>query len=760
MSASDTEEPMDIDSGPEIKPVDTTSSEKVTGSEPSEDDVTKSLNAGQEPVTNTYTSAVESSGASVNLGGMKVRSEQPSTPHDTCAGGPKNNHLVTIPSEKVTGPEHSRNDVTKSLNAAQEPVTNPCSSAGESSGASQDTSVNLGGMEVVTESNINGVQVTLSVKWSEGIKPKKRKVELQKLLQTWANRTKCDRDYTVLKVLEDGRAVIEVKPAPALIELQKLSGQTLTRKKEETVTIMSVSLTLPELETQIPDNASLTLPSSAVSKPQHEQMQLVERSSSSSSAAVSAAGEETSPLSIPVGHFWFVNHIYKEEIKRIEKENGVQIKAEANVTFEANQKDGGQPKAHSDFITLVQKCLGESEGSVIPLKYIHPEEFKDTLKIIQRPENKLLLTVSSEEMNVCGPRQSQDAICKSLNAAQKTLNAYTLAGESSGASQETPMNIGRSIKGPLVDAGLTIEENYWKLMTTLFNEDVSKIKAKFGVDFKESGISQGKVKVKAHYKRSGGNAAMESHAVRALLHLYQKIATSSMNFTQHHGAIGFSGSLSRSEASSGPVWNRQSGNSTGNTEAPTGATAGDNKDETCPICMDTFTNKKQLKCKHEFCEDCLAQSKKSIGPMCPVCKDVFGMIEGDQPQGRMSTSISSSSLPGFLSFGTIEITYDIPAGKQTEKHPNPGQYYSAIRRTAYLPDNREGREVLQLLRKAFQQKLIFTVGTSRTTGMENQVTWNNIHHKTSTSGGSQNFGYPDPGYLSRVRDELKAKGVE
>uniref|UniRef100_A0A8C4HGL3 E3 ubiquitin-protein ligase n=1 Tax=Dicentrarchus labrax TaxID=13489 RepID=A0A8C4HGL3_DICLA len=535
--------------------------------------------------------------------------------------------------------------------------------------------------------NINGVQVTLSVKWSEGIKPKKRKVELQKLLQTWANRTKCDRDYTVLKVLEDGRAVIEVKPAP---------------------------------------------------------------------------GEETSPLSIPVGHFWFVNHIYKEEIKRIEKENGVQIKAEVNVTFEANQKDGGQPKAHSDFITLVQKCLGESEGSVIPLKYIDPEEFKDTLKIIQRPESKLLLTVSSEEMTVCGPRQSQDAICKSLNVAQKNLNAYTLAGESSGASQETPMNIGRSIKDSLVDAGLTIEENYWKRMTTIFNEDVSKIKAKFGVDFKESGISQGKVKVKAYYKRSGGNAAMESHAVRALLHLYQKIATSSMNFTQHHGAIGFSGSLSRSEASSGPVLNIQSGNSTGNTEAPTGqgATAGDNKDETCPICMDTFTNKKQLKCKHEFCEDCLAQSKKSIGPMCPVCKDVFGMIEGDQPHGRMSTSISSSSLPGFLSFGTIEITYDIPAGKQTEKHPNPGQYYSGIRRTAYLPDNREGREVLQLLRKAFDRRLIFTVGTSRTTGMENQVTWNDIHHKTSTSGGSQNFGYPDPGYLSRVRDELKAKGVE
>ncbi|XP_035518336.1 uncharacterized protein dtex3l2.1 [Morone saxatilis] len=466
---------------------------------------------------------------------------------------PENKLLLNVSSEEMTvcGPRRSQDAIRQSLNADQEPLTNTYTPV--SSGASQDTSVNLGGMDV----NKDEVQVTFSVKWSEGIKPQKAKVELQKVLQTWANRTKCNQDYTVLNVLEDGRAVIKIKPAPALLELQKLSGQTLTRKKGETVTIMSVSLTPPDLETRIPDNASMTPTPSAVSKPQHEEMQLVERSSSSSSAAVSAAGEETSPLSIPVGHFWYVNHIYKEEIKRTEKDNGVKIMAEVNVTFEANQKDGDGQKARYDFITLVQKCLGESEGSVIPLKYIDPEEFKDTLKIIQRPENKLLLTVSSEDMTVCGPRQSQDAICKSLNAAQKTSNAYTLAGESSGASQETPMNIGRSIKDPLVDAGLTIEESYWKLMTTIFDEDVSKIKAKFGVDFKKSGISQGKVKVKAHYKGSEGNAAMESHAVRALLQLYQKIATS------HHGATGFSGS--RSEASREPVLNGQSGYTTRNT---------------------------------------------------------------------------------------------------------------------------------------------------------------------------------------------------
>ena len=71
------------------------------------------------------------------------------------------------------------------------------------------------------------------------------------------------------------------------------------------------------------------------------------------------------------------------------------------------------------------------------------------------------------------------------------------------------------------------------------------------------------------------------------------------------------------------------------------------------------------------------------------------------------------------------------------KHPNPGMRHFGAQRCAYLPDNTEGKEVLQLLKKAFDQKLIFTVGTSRTSGSDNVVTWNDIHHKTNMYGGSE-----------------------
>jgi deltex-like protein len=89
-------------------------------------------------------------------------------------------------------------------------------------------------------------------------------------------------------------------------------------------------------------------------------------------------------------------------------------------------------------------------------------------------------------------------------------------------------------------------------------------------------------------------------------------------------------------------------------------------------------------------------------------------------------------------------------------HPNPGQPYSGTDRCGYLPNNAEGKEVCSLLREAFDAGLIFTVGRSITTGRENCVIWNDIHHKTSLTG---QFGYPDATYLQRVKAELAAKGI-
>ncbi|XP_047188509.1 E3 ubiquitin-protein ligase DTX3L-like isoform X2 [Scophthalmus maximus] len=607
---------------------------------------------------------------------------------------------------------------------------------------------------VTLSPNEEEAQVSLIVEWTGDIQPQKYRKDLTKALQSRANKNEFCEEFTVLEASEDA-ALIKLKPASAL---KNLIGQTLSCKDGKTVKLVSVR----PPETHRPHDAS-TNPPSYKSMLQHDQVQQGEQSRFSSSVTDPAAGQA---CNVPIAHYWYVSHIYKEEIDRIQKENGVKIVAEVTVKLEPHQKNGDPTKALSEFVTLVQTSLAESNGFVVPLNYLAPDNVRDTLKILRKNDNKLLLTLSSDEMTVCGPSQSQDAICKSLHTVtQKTLtDAKTSVGESTWASHDTSVAIGMRIRDILVDAGLTMEESNWMKMNTTFSELVTEIEAKFDVEFKASGVRRGKVDVKACSKRDGGSASMVSHAVRALLRLYQVMMTSPMSFIKRHAVGGLSSSPKNKDfqsegASGGPVLNGKS-----NTEKHTGAAAaaaGDKEDINCPICMDTVVNKKQLKCKHEFCEECLQKSKKSIGPTCPVCKDVFGVMEGDQPHGKMSWRTSPLHLQGFNKHcGSIVIEYNIPSGMQTEQHPKPGQWYSGINRTAYLPDNKEGREVLQLLKKAFDQKLIFTVGTSRTTGMENQVTWNDIHHKTSSSGGPENFGYPDHGYLSRVREELKAKGVQ
>ncbi|XP_078603219.1 uncharacterized protein LOC144877190 [Branchiostoma floridae x Branchiostoma japonicum] len=177
----------------------------------------------------------------------------------------------------------------------------------------------------------------------------------------------------------------------------------------------------------------------------------------------------------------------------------------------------------------------------------------------------------------------------------------------------------------------------------------------------------------------------------------------------------------------------------------------------CPICLQKIVRPERLHCcGNEFCSDCIKQAFNSK-PVCPTCGKQYGTLKGTQPrQGTMEVEEIPQSLPGYPDCGLIRIHYLIPNGIQEHCHPNPGRPYHGTDRLAYLPNNQEGRDVLELLKRAFDNRLVFTVGTSASTGRSDVVTWNDIHHKTSINGS---FGYPDPDYLRRVREELAAKGI-
>uniref|UniRef100_A0A8D0GGZ9 E3 ubiquitin-protein ligase n=1 Tax=Sphenodon punctatus TaxID=8508 RepID=A0A8D0GGZ9_SPHPU len=206
-------------------------------------------------------------------------------------------------------------------------------------------------------------------------------------------------------------------------------------------------------------------------------------------------------------------------------------------------------------------------------------------------------------------------------------------------------------------------------------------------------------------------------------------------------------------------------------------------DEDCNICMEKLTSSsgyndvcesKAIKpeavgtltqCKHTFHLLCMlamySNGNKDGSLQCPSCKTIYGEKTGTQPKGKMEVSKYPESLPGHEGYGTILIVYNINRGIQGPEHPNPGSPYTArgFPRYCYLPDNEMGRKVLELLKVAWNRRLIFTIGTSSTTGESNTVVWNEIHHKTEMNSNHSGHGYPDPNYLDNVLAELAAQGV-
>ncbi|KAL3865236.1 hypothetical protein ACJMK2_006851 [Sinanodonta woodiana] len=150
--------------------------------------------------------------------------------------------------------------------------------------------------------------------------------------------------------------------------------------------------------------------------------------------------------------------------------------------------------------------------------------------------------------------------------------------------------------------------------------------------------------------------------------------------------------------------------------------------EDCHICLNKVKSPKTSRCGHTFCNKCV-ESK----PACPTCGAFHRIIYGDQPEGgEMKVTVLKYSLKGFENRDILKIEYRIPRGKQGPNHPEPGKVFTSLYETAYLPDTTEGRKVCDLLRVAFERRLIFTFRRP-SWSVGHVLTWNDIHHKTTVS---------------------------
>uniref|UniRef100_A0A8C9U159 E3 ubiquitin-protein ligase n=1 Tax=Scleropages formosus TaxID=113540 RepID=A0A8C9U159_SCLFO len=206
-------------------------------------------------------------------------------------------------------------------------------------------------------------------------------------------------------------------------------------------------------------------------------------------------------------------------------------------------------------------------------------------------------------------------------------------------------------------------------------------------------------------------------------------------------------------------------------------------EEDCTICMETLGGPSGYKgpgvagvaraesvgrlsrCGHQYHLQCLVamynNGNRDGSLQCPTCKTIYGVKTGNQPPGKMEYHVIPHSLPGHPDCRTIRIIYTIPPGIQGPEHPNPGKPFTArgFPRHCYLPDSEKGRKVLRLLLVAWDRRLLFSVGTSSTTGESDTVIWNEVHHKTEFGSNLTGHGYPDPGHLDNVLEELRAQGI-
>ncbi|KAM4698183.1 LOW QUALITY PROTEIN: E3 ubiquitin-protein ligase DTX3L-like [Rhinophrynus dorsalis] len=440
-------------------------------------------------------------------------------------------------------------------------------------------------------------------------------------------------------------------------------------------------------------------------------------------------------------------------------------------------------KAGQCFTDKVQRITLDWSQEIVNLSQPKVSSTDDIKQSVREHCSKTLVIVKEDQVILRGPKHE-------LSQAKRLVEDLI----NSAAPQRSVNIITHGMMGEI-----PVDGRHLDILKQLRFRDINEIEQKYGVKMEEKPIDKKNVQVK--FRAADGPPDLGVHACHTFLTLLHTTLTNTIRsdikvkpgFQDTHLGllherlklkdtkiivknennsvilIGSPNSVLSAKKTTGIV--KQEGapkvmgaEGGGEESVDTGKPASakkkpEEKEDDCPICMDAPKNKIVLdKCKHGFCENCIKKAM-DIKPVCPVCNVVYGRVKGNQPDGRMSHKTLTIKLPGYKC-GTIQIEYAIPSGTQGANHPNPGKPFSGASRTAYLPDDTEGREILQLLRKAFDQKLIFTVGESRTSGSKDTVTWNDIHHKTTMFGGPSNFGYPDPDYLRRVRDELKAKGIE
>ncbi|XP_051532535.1 E3 ubiquitin-protein ligase DTX3L isoform X2 [Myxocyprinus asiaticus] len=564
-------------------------------------------------------------------------------------------------------------------------------------------------------------------------------------------------------------AEVQISPSEALNVLKNIKKVPLKFKSEypfKEVIVLDETHSLPEAQ-----NLKSMLDKKEVpfSKANTDMLQISakEESNNSKDILVKRApnSAETTPLvalTVPLYQYWYMHHAYRKELEKIEKEHGVTFSAEVSVTFRPTHSasSDSMSKAPENFQKLLQECFGNFSYATFHHTHMDSDIVKEIQRNIQSEEQRMMLSISASNCLFLGPKKITDMINRKFGLVE---GAEAARLESQFKDKSSKMQIGDSVfqqnwTSLVMDTKdlptqLEMDKVHWDLIKISYDGQLAQLEKKYGVSFHpEKHQNNLTIKVRAQSK-IGQCTNLESHALRALMQLYQKLATATftcelkipkdanivapiveklqsqhycviavdvygswrlVGLPEHLGPaiaeiektlqknvfaekmkklIGYSSDIPHTsgikwdntpslgqEAVGGQDWkvgihfrvkddsdtgfNGESGervkeNSTTDSKGAHG------EEEQCPICMEIFTNEKQLKCGHKFCSECIKRAVEAMGSICPVCKEVFGKMEGNQPDGTMYVKKHRESLPGYPNSGIIEINYEMPGGTQT-----------------------------------------------------------------------------------------------
>ncbi|XP_067243674.1 uncharacterized protein [Chanodichthys erythropterus] len=395
----------------------------------------------------------------------------------------------------------------------------------------------------------------IKVDWTAPF-PDRWRATLEKALQSWLSILKEETSVLSLELMDDQScAVVQITPSAALKVLKKHTPIYLKVKdkeskfKEVTARICpyeACSATVPRKSKLKENRAPSTKVISSVSvTAASEDPNNVEDVAASNRAPNKAETTITDEIThetpavfpLPLCLSWYMQYTFGKELKQIEKQYGVSLCAEVSVSINPTEisRIDSVSKASADFQTLVQRCVDSFSDADINHNHMDSDSVKQALHHIQSEETKMMFTMSASNCLFFGPKKFTDVIKREVEETRVESKFNNKSSQMDVDNNDSPQ-IRSSLDMETNDlpTQLEMDKLYWDLMKLSYKEQLLQLETKYGVTFNAE-KQQKNVIIKVQARSNGVQRInLESHAIRALTHLYQKLASAAVTCELKH----------------------------------------------------------------------------------------------------------------------------------------------------------------------------------------------------------------------------------